>query len=97
MAVLVVDVWRMVERANTTSVPEPLLIAVERTLERLQGLGFEVRDYRGEDYHPNMNVVVVDNFGGESLKIIECLTPAVYYDGKLIERANVVIGGKSHE
>jgi len=97
IAVLVIDVWRMIERVKITSVPEPFLIAVERTLERLQGLGFEIRDYRGEYYHPNMNVVVVDDLGGEPLKVVECLMPAVYYNGKLIERANVVIGGESHE
>jgi hypothetical protein len=97
IAGLVIDIWRMTKRANTNSVPEPFLIALERTVERLQGLGFEIREYEGEDYHPNMSVIVVDNLGGEPLKIVECLTPAVYYGGKLVERANVVIGGKSHE
>jgi len=97
IASLVIDIWRMTKRANTNSVPEPFLIALERTVERLQGLGFEIREYEGEDYHPNMSVIVVDNLGGEPLKIVECLTPAVYYGGKLVERANVVIGGKSHE
>jgi hypothetical protein len=96
MVELVIDIWRITKRLNSTQVPEPFLIALERTVDRLRGLGFEIREHEGDDYHPNMSVIVVDNLGGEPLKILECLTPAVYYKGKLIERANVIVGGESH-
>lgn len=93
---LVIDLWRMQKRAEKEQIPERFTIALERSVERIYGLGFEIREHKDEFYDPHMNVVVVENLGGEPLRILECLTPAVYYKGKLIERANVVIGGNNH-
>lgn len=94
---IVIDLWRMHKRAEKEEVSERFIIALERSLERVYGLGFEIRELSNEPYDPHMNVVVVENLGGEPLRIVECLTPAVYYKGKLVERANVVIGGSGHD
>lgn len=93
---LVIDLWRMQKRAEREEVPERFLIALERALERVYGLGFEIKELKNERYDPHMKVTVVENTGGNELWILECLTPAVYYKGKLIERANVIIGGHAH-
>ncbi|MEM4408355.1 MAG: hypothetical protein QXI19_06395 [Candidatus Caldarchaeum sp.] len=90
---LVIDLWRMKKRAEKEQIPERFALALERSLERVYGLGFEIRELENEMYDPHLNVVVVENLGGEPLRILECLTPAVYYKGKLVERANVIIGG----
>lgn len=93
---VLIDVWRLTSRVSNDAVPEDIQIAVERLGDRVIGLGFEVKTHEGEIYQPNMRVFVVDDLGGDEPKyIVECLTPAVYYKGILIEPANVVIGGKT--
>jgi hypothetical protein len=91
----VLDIWRLATRVTDNSVPEPVQIAVERLSDRIRGMGFEARNLEGETYQQNMKVFVVDDLGGDEPKyILQCLTPAIYFKGTLIEPANVVIGGK---
>lgn len=96
LVLLVTELWRMQQRAQQEPVPERFTLALERSLERIEGLGFEIRSLVGEPYDTHMSVTVIDDRGGEPKRILECLTPAIYYRGKLLERAKVVIGGDTH-
>lgn len=93
---LVVDIWRIRHRANRDeATPESVRIACDTALDRLSMLGFSIGEPEGELYDANSRVTVVDQRGG-SLKrrICECLSPAVYYDGKLVKLAEVILEGE---
>ena len=96
LVLLITELWRMQQRAQQEPVPERFALALERSLERVMGLGFEIRSLVGEPYDTHMSVTVIDDRGGEPKHVLECLTPAIYYRGKLLERANVVIGGDTN-
>jgi hypothetical protein len=94
MADLVVDVWRIQRRATRDGVTDPVRVACERAVERLSGLGFELKEMVGDPYHENLCVRVVHEEGGKGKKwISECLSPAVYFQSGLIRRAEIVIRG----
>lgn len=95
MTDLVIDLWRIRRRAQRQNeTPESVRVACEVAMDRLAGLGFEVRELVGELYDENMRVRVVDQEGGETnLRISECLTPAVYRDGLLVRQAEVIVAG----
>ncbi len=95
---LVLDVWRLYQRAQHEGVPEKVQLAIERTLERLRGLGFDWKTLEGQPYDPKAKIHVIDDRGPEDTEeriIVECLTPAIYYREVLIEPAKIVIGGKN--
>jgi hypothetical protein len=96
LVLLITELWRMQQSTHREPIPERFALALERSLERVMGLGFEIRSLVGEPYDTHMNVVVIDDRGGEPKHVLECLTPAIYYRGKLLERANVVIGGDTN-
>jgi|GEM_PF-1747406 len=94
IASLVVDLWKISERAKSEPVAERVLAACERAEERLRRIGFEIEEMAGRPYDTNMRVHVVEHDGGEEpWSISECLSPAIYYRGELIREAEVITKG----
>lgn len=94
VASLVVDLWKISERAKSEPVTDRVLAACERAEERLRRIGFEIQEMAGRPYDTNMRVHVVEHDGGvEPWTVSECLSPAIYYRGVLIREAEVVTKG----
>ena len=93
---LVVDVWRIRNRAvRNKATPENVCLACDTALARLNKLGFRIEEHVGEAYHENSRMCVVDHSGGdENRRVVECLTPAVYYRDELIKPAEIVTEGE---
>ncbi len=68
---------------------------LESSVTALKQLGFEIKDFVGQDYVTGMAVNVIASQTKETLKkdlIIETFKPTIYYNGKIIQRGDVVIG-----
>jgi len=78
-----------------TSTPESVRLACESALERVVEMGFRVSDMIGEPYQENMLVHVLQADGvNTNRRISECVSPAIYYQGDLVRRAEVIIAGE---
>jgi|ERR1019366_2046569 hypothetical protein len=94
VAELAVDLWKITARAKKDSSGVRVLAACERAEERLLSFGFELASPDGQAYDTNMCMRVVDHEEGDGpLIVAQCLSPAVYYRGKLIRAAEVVTRG----
>jgi hypothetical protein len=95
LADLAVDVWRIRRRAVRDGATEAVRIACERAVERFTDLGLQMTEFAiGEPYDENLVVRVVHREeGGSNARIVECLSPAIYFHGKLVRPAEVVIEG----
>ncbi len=94
IALLIVDLWKIAERAKCQPVSERVLAACERAVERIKKLGFIIDDMSGRLYDTNMRLHVVEHDGGvEPVFISECLSPAIYYQDVLICEAEVITKG----
>lgn len=101
---LVTDLWRIGRRIRREDhVPDSIVLAWERAMDRLAELGFWLEEHLDEPYHESMRINVVHHELGEgSLRIVECLAPAIYYKQsdsshtELIRPADVVIRGQGH-
>ncbi len=91
---LAVEIWRLEARSRGSQTPEPVLLAIERLGAGLGRLGVQVRDLVGEPFDEGLSVRVVEHEpGDEPRRISECLSPAVYYQGRLLKAADVVTKG----
>ncbi len=91
---LVIDLWKITERAKCEPVSERVLAACERAQERIKKIGFVIDEMLGRPYETNMRARVVGTDGGvEPFTISECLSPAIYYQGVLICEAEVITKG----
>ena len=94
IADLLVDIWKIYSRAKTDGAGERVLVACERAEDRLRRLGFVTEDVAEQAYDTNARMVVVAHDGGsEPLVISQCLSPAVYFNGRLLRKAEVVTKG----
>jgi hypothetical protein len=94
LADLVIDFWRLEQRARRDSGSERLLTACERIEDRLRRLGFDVDTLQDRPYSENLRVRVIEHEPAIGARIIsECLSPAIYFQGKLIREAEVVTRG----
>jgi len=94
VAALVVDLWKISERAKSEQGMGRVLAACERAEDRLLRMGFEIKNLAGHLYDTNMNVHVVEHEESIGpLTILECLSPAVYYQGGLVRQAEVITKG----
>lgn len=95
VAELAVDLWRIAERAKKDAAGDRTVAACERAEDRLKRLGFEIVTMLGQAYDTNLRARVVDHEPGEGpLRIGQCISPAVYYGGKLVREAEVVTIGQ---
>ena len=95
LADLVLDIWRLRQRAEREGVTERVMTAIERTEDRLQRLGFQTDTMQQHPYSENLRVKVIEHIDAEGPRsITECLTPAVYFGSKLIRMAEVITRGR---
>lgn len=96
LGALAVEIWRLQARIRGTVTPDPVCLAVERIGASLGRLGLQVRDLQGEPYDEGLLVRVIEHEPGDGPRTIsECLSPAVYYQGRLLKAADVVTKGDS--
>ena len=99
---LAIEVWRLQERLKRMSASigkdDPAsLFAAEKIRDIFAQIGVEIRDFTGQPYNEGMSLDVLtsDYPVGEnpSDRIVqETITPAVYFDGKLLKMSQVIIG-----
>ena len=94
---IAVDIWRITRRAlREESTPPSVVIACERAVETLEGAKVEIRDLAGEKYDENSRVSVIHEEGGKRNQVIsECISPAIYYKGRLLRKAEVCLKGEA--
>lgn len=92
LAQVLIDLWRIKQRANKDQASERVLVACERAEERLKKLGFRLDDHVGNQYDPNMALTVVENEGGFMNRIIvECIAPSVYFKDQLVSAGEQLV------
>jgi hypothetical protein len=92
---LACDIWRIERRAEKTGADAGVLTACELARYTLEELGFEIRDLTGMPYSERLVVDVAEKRGGEGeLFIVQCLSPAVFFNHVQIFPARVIIATK---
>lgn len=96
---LAIDIWRIQRRARRdTSESSGVSVACERAVDTLHDIGIEIKELIGETYDENSLVHVIHEDGGPHNRVIsECLSPAVYFQSKLIKKAEVIIKGEESD
>ena len=95
VADIAIELWKIKARAEKVLGNEKVLTACERASDRLMRIGFEIEDLTGEPYDINMKVRVIEHeLGSGMLRVLECLTPAVYFERVLVSEAEVVTTGE---
>lgn len=99
---MAIEAWRVADRARKLQViakrEDPTIgFSVEKIHHILKEMGVEIRDPAGEAYHEGMglDVLTFDCSPGElpANRIVqETVSPAVYFNGKLIKMAKVIVG-----
>jgi len=99
---IALETWRIGARCRKLQGAEgrgdPAIgFAVEKIHHILKEMGIEIQDPLGETYHEGMGLdVLTFDFPPDELPanriVQETVSPAVYYNGKLIKMAKVIIG-----
>ena len=99
---MAIEAWRVGDRARKLQVAakreDPAIgFSIEKIHHILKEMGVEIKDPAGEAYHEGMglDVLTFDCTPGESPanKIVqETVSPAVYFHGKLVKMAKVIVG-----
>lgn len=98
VAELAVDLWKLGDRARADAASERVAAAYERAEDRLKRIGFEVDPMVNRPYDTNLKVRVVGHEPGEGpLVISQCISPAVYFRGRLVREAEIVTNGSNRE
>ncbi len=94
VAELAIDLWRIQMRAQAEMPGGRVTAACERAGDRLRALGFELDTLEGRPYDANLRVQVIDHEEDEEpRRVVECVSPAVYFQGVLVREAEVVTRG----
>ena len=95
VAEIAVDLWRVHKRAIRDEAPHSVIMACENALHRLEHqMGFRFDTHENEQYNENMKVHVVAHEGGNvNLRVIECLSPSVYFKEIQVRGAEIVTRG----
>lgn len=95
LAELVLDIWRLRQRAEREGTSERIMIAIERAEDRLRRLGFRTDTMQEHPYSENLRIKVIEHIDADGPRnISECLAPAVYFAERLIRMAEVVTRGR---
>jgi hypothetical protein len=99
---LAIETWRLQDRLKKMLIASKkedpgLAFATDKIRDIFSQIGIEVRDLSGQPYNEGMSldVLTCDYPEGENppSKIIqETISPAVYFDGKLLKMSQVIIG-----
>jgi hypothetical protein len=94
IADLAVDIWKLGERAKTEGASDRMIAAYERAEGRLKRIGFELDSMVGKPYDTNLKARVIDHESGEGPVVIgQCISPAVFFRGRLVREAEIVTKG----
>jgi hypothetical protein len=94
VAEIAVEVWKIQQRALTGTSGDRVIVACERAEDRLLRIGFKLESLVGEQYDTNLRARVLDHDPCHGPLIVgQCISPAVYYKGKLVREAEVVTKG----
>jgi len=95
VAEFVVDLWKLGERVKADVASERVAAAYERAEERLKRIGFEIDPMVGRSYDTNIKAKVVDHEAEDGpLVVNQCISPAVYFRGRLVREAEIVTTGR---
>lgn len=99
---IAIETWRVGDRLKKSQVlgnkEGPTIgFSIEKIQHILKEMGVEVKDPAGETYHEGMGLdVLTFDYGPGELPgnriVQETVSPAVYYNGKLIKMAKVIVG-----
>lgn len=90
---LTLDVWRL---SRMTEGDERLHTLASRALDRLRALGLRLETLEGNPFDENAKVRVVEHRPGpEPRTVVECVTPAIYWNDQLLKEANVITKGQA--
>lgn len=102
LAEMAIEVWRVSDRTrklqDAAKREDPGIgFSIEKIHHILKEMGVEIKDPAGEAYHEGMglDVLTFDCTPGElpANKIVqETVSPAVYFRGKLVKMAKVIVG-----
>ena len=92
---VVIALWRAKRRADRfAETPQPVALAIQGAIERIETLGLTFRDMIGEPYDTNMRAHVVDTIEADGVpRIADCVSPGIYYNGVLVRPAEIVVTG----
>ena len=92
-------IWRIRRRLQSPEITSKEISRVSFDLDSIittfTNNGIEIKDHTGEDYHDGMALRVAASQPIESSpnkKIIETLRPTIYYQKKVVQRGEVIIG-----
>jgi len=95
VAEFVVDLWKLGERVKADVASERIAAAYERAEDRLKRIGYEIDAMVGRSYDTNIKARVVDHEAGDGpLVVSQCISPAVYFRGRLVREAEIVTTGR---
>lgn len=99
---IAIEAWRVADRSRKLQVvakrEDPAIgFSIEKIHHILKEMGIEIKDPTGEPYHEGMglDVLTFDYSPGETPAnrvVQETVSPAIYYNGKLIKMAKVIVG-----
>jgi hypothetical protein len=99
---LAIEIWRLQERLKKMSLSlgkddAASVFAGEKIRDIFSQIGIEIRDFTGQPYNEGMSLDVLtsDYPVGENPPhriVQETISPAVYFDGKLVKMSQVIIG-----
>ncbi len=99
---IAIEAWRVADRSRKLQVAakreDPSIgFSIEKIQHVLKEIGIEIKDPAGEPYHEGMGLDVLtfdyNPDASPANRIVqETVSPAIYYNGKLIKMAKVIVG-----
>ncbi len=92
-------IWRIRRRLQspeiTPKITNKISLDMDSVLATLTNNGIDIKDHTGDDYYDGMALHVIASQPLNSLdnkKIIETLRPTIYYQNKIVQRGEVIVG-----
>jgi hypothetical protein len=92
-------IWRIRRRLQspeiTPKITNKISFDIDSVLTTLTNNGIDIKDHTGDNYYDGMALHVIAAQPLEGLtdkKIVETLSPTIYYQKKVIQRGEVIIG-----
>jgi hypothetical protein len=92
-------IWRIRRRLQspeiTSKVTNKISLDMDSVLSTLTNNGIEIKDHTGDDYYDGMALHVIASQpldGLDNKRIIETLRPTIYYQNKIVQRGEVLVG-----
>ena len=92
-------IWRIRRRLQspeiTPKITNKISLDMDSVLTTLTNNGIDIKDHTGDNYYDGMALHVIASQPLEGLtdkKIIETLRPTIYYQKKVVQRGEVIVG-----